>query len=1052
MTAKILSEKDRIEGEKKRVTVLFCDISGFTGIAEKLGPENVYGLMDQVYDILIQSVNAYQGTVNELTGDGIMAVFGAPVAIEDASHRALRSALAIHKQISRFNERMSIEKGYPPVRLRIGVHTGPVVVGSVGNDLRVEFKAVGDTVNLASRLETLAEPGTTCVTEDIFKLTEGMFQFENLGLKEIRGRTESIRVYRLLAPGSRRTRFELRAQRGLTPLVARSRELATLFDAFQRAKHGRGQAVSVVSEPGMGKSRLLYEFRKAMVHEDVTFLEGRCLSYSSNTPYQPVIDILKSNFDVSGADLFEEVKRKVRKGLDLLKEDGPLTFSAIVTLLTGHQETPDVSGPGQEEIRGRILDAMKRIVIKGSRLRPIIISVEDLHWIDQSSRDLLNSLVSGIAGFRVLFLFTFRHGFIPQWGRKSYHSQIVLRPLAPAEAGKMAAFLFGPAKSRSEVVDLILEKSEGNPFFIEEFSKSIQALPEKESGSREFSEFQKENELLAPSGIHEVIMARVDSLPEPARELIQKASAIEKEFGYGLIKEITGMSDGDLSDCIEALKEIELIYEREDFPERTFAFNHGLTREIVYESLLTVKKTALHNKIAKAVEKLYPHSLKDHYEQLSLHYVFGNEYERGAMYCRLAAAKAARSGAFNEAIFFTHRRIMCLEKISAKEDMPIELVRARRTLGLLYAANNYLIEAKQAVQPVVESAERLNAKDALGYIYTILGTYSYFVKEDFDTALKYLADAARIAEQLGDSAMLHPVYMWLGVAHAYLAAFDAALDYFQSAIRNADLRGTALAKGHIAWVYALKGDIASGLQVGAEAAEMIEANRADYFAAWVYTFLGWCHYSYGALGESRACLAKAITCGRPARLLSITSIAKWLLGSICFHEEKYEKSLKYLEEAVSMLEAAGVWPSWKDMFKITLARTRACSKGEGIDGSLAASCLQANSIKAVEGFKLRYLAETLTVMGKPHLGEAENFLLRAIEVDGQRKIVWSLAMDYGAMSALLAKRGDFEKALDCCAKAVGLFHECGSSGWAEKYGKEIQALAAISKERGRNEK
>jgi len=298
LTQKILAQRDRIEGERKQVTVMFCDMEGFTNLTENLDPEEVYALMDNVYEILIHKVHDYEGTVNELTGDGIIALFGAPIALEGAPQRAIRSALAIHQEINKFSDRMKQEKGISPLKMRIGIHTGPVVVGTLGNDLRVEFKAVGDTVNLASRMEGLADPGTTYVTEDTFKLTEGFFRFESLGEKQVKGKEELVRVYQVIAPSTRRTRFDVSAERGLTLFVGRERELELLLDGFTRAKSGKGQAFSIISEAGVGKSRLLYEFRKAVANEDVTFLEGRCFSYSRGVAYHPFIDILKSNFNI----------------------------------------------------------------------------------------------------------------------------------------------------------------------------------------------------------------------------------------------------------------------------------------------------------------------------------------------------------------------------------------------------------------------------------------------------------------------------------------------------------------------------------------------------------------------------------------------------------------------------------------------------------------------------------------------------------------------------------------------------------------------------------
>ncbi|MBW2563161.1 MAG: AAA family ATPase, partial [Deltaproteobacteria bacterium] len=276
----------------------------------------------------------YEGTVNEMTGDGIMALFGAPIALEDAPQRAIRSSLGIHREMIRFNDKIKQErKSIPPLKMRIGVHTGPVVVGTLGNDLRVEFKAVGDTVNLASRMEGLAEPGTSYVTEETFKLTEGFFRFEGLGEREVKGRKEPVNIYRVIATSTRRTRFDVSTERGLTHFVGRERELELLLDGFERAKSGRGQAFSITAEAGVGKSRLLYEFRKAIANEDVTFLEGKCLSYSRNVAYHPFIDILKANFDIHESDGDFDIKEKVNRGLKILGANETSTLPYLLELL-----------------------------------------------------------------------------------------------------------------------------------------------------------------------------------------------------------------------------------------------------------------------------------------------------------------------------------------------------------------------------------------------------------------------------------------------------------------------------------------------------------------------------------------------------------------------------------------------------------------------------------------------------------------------------------------------------------------------------------------------
>jgi len=544
LTEKILAQRDRIEGERKQVTVLFCDMEGFTALSDRLGPEEAYSIMDQVYEILIHKVHDYEGTVNEMTGDGIVALFGAPIALEDAPQRAIRSAMAIHREMARFSDRIKQEReGMPPLKMRIGINTGPVIVGTLGNDLRVEFKAVGDTVNLTSRMQELAEPGTTYVTEETFKLTEGLFRFEALGEKAVKGKEEPVNVYRAVAPSTRRTRFDVSAERGLTPFVGRERELELLLDGLERSKGGRGQAFSITAEAGVGKSRLLYEFRKAVANEDVTFLEGRCLSYSRGVAYHPIIDILKANFDILEGDGDLEIREKVKKGLKILGADEASTLPYLLELLAVKDSGIDKIPMSPEVRKDRITEALKGIVLKGSEIRPLILSYEDLHWIDKTSEDHLRHLLESIPGARVLLIFTYRPEFVHAWGAKSYHSQAMLNRLSNRESLTMLSHLLGTEELDKDLEEFILEKTEGVPFFIEELIKSLKDLKIIEREDSRYRITKDVKEATIPATVQDVIMARVDSLPEGSKSLLQTMSVIGREFNYDLIKRVTGLTE-----------------------------------------------------------------------------------------------------------------------------------------------------------------------------------------------------------------------------------------------------------------------------------------------------------------------------------------------------------------------------------------------------------------------------------------------------------------------------------------------------------------------------
>jgi class 3 adenylate cyclase len=379
LTEKILAQKGRIEGERRQVTVMFCDLEGSTALTEKLGDEKAFGLIDEIFGLLTQQVHKYEGTVQEFRGDGVMALFGAPIAMENAAQRAVSAALAIQQEVTKFSHRIQEEARGPAIRMRIGIHTGPVVLGTIGSDLRLEFQVIGDTVNLAARVESLAEPGTTYVTEETFKQTEGFFRFEKIGQKPVKGKETLITVYRVIAPSSLRTRFDVSAEQGLTPLVGRQRELEFLLDGFERAKAGKGQVFTIISEAGLGKSRLLYEFRKAIGNEEITFLEGRCISYGRGLAYHPIIAILRSFFNIQEGEEDLRVKGQVKKGLEILGVEVDTTLPFLLEFLSVQDSGLKPLQMSPEAKRKKMIEALKRIILKGAEIRPLVIALEDLH-------------------------------------------------------------------------------------------------------------------------------------------------------------------------------------------------------------------------------------------------------------------------------------------------------------------------------------------------------------------------------------------------------------------------------------------------------------------------------------------------------------------------------------------------------------------------------------------------------------------------------------------------------------------------------------------------
>ncbi len=790
LTKKVLSQKNRIEGERKQVTVMFCDMEGFTALSEKLGNEEVYSLMDQVYEILIHKVHDYEGTVNEFTGDGIMALFGAPIAIEDAPQRAIRSSIAIHRELAKFNAIMKQKKEHiPPLRIRVGIHTGSVVVGTLGNDLRVEFKAVGDTVNIASRIEELAEPGLTYITEETYKLTEGFFRVEALGEKEIRGKDKPIKIYRVIAPSTRRTRFDVSAERGLTPFIGRDRQLELILDGFERAKAGRGQVFSILSEAGVGKSRLLYEFRKAISNDDVNFFEGKCLSYSRGVAYHPIVDLFKSNFDIRGEDRDSEITIKVKKGLKTLGIDEASTLPYLLELLSVKDSGIEQISISSEAMKEKMIETGIRIPLKGSEIRPLIMAIEDIHWIDKSSEDVLKALIERISGARVLLIFTYRPEFMPTWGGRSYHNQVNLNQLSNRESLEMASHLLGTEDIDRDLEELILEKTEGVPFFIEEFIISLKDLKFIERKGITYHLTKYPQALTIPSTIQDVLMARVDSSPEKSKGVLQAGSVIGREFGYMLIKEVTKLPEQELLSCLSILKDAELLYERGIYPQLTFIFRHALTRDAAYQSLLKSTRKKYHGEIARVLEKHFPKTAELQPELLGFHFTEADLADQAIPYWIKAGEIAMRRSANIEAI--GHLKIG-LELLKAPPGaLTPESVKLE--LRLQIALGNALIATRGYADPEVGKTFNrarvlcLQEDDSPQLVQVLHGLARFhIVRTELQKTSELGEQLLRLAQHNQDAVLFLSAHQLLGTALWFMGKLDSAQEQFEQGIAYYD--------------------------------------------------------------------------------------------------------------------------------------------------------------------------------------------------------------------------------------------------------------------------
>jgi class 3 adenylate cyclase len=472
LAEKVLKARSAIEGERRQVTVLFADIAGFTSLAEGRDPEEVHQIVDRCFDAITAEVHRFEGTINQYTGDGVMALFGAPIAHEDSPRRATHAALGIQRAIRDLSRELEARQ-VPALRMRIGLNTGPVVVGRIGDDLRMDYTAVGDTTNVAARLQQAARPGSVLVSEATQRAIEGFFETLDLGELTVKGHAP-VRAHEVLRPRGRRSRLDAAVERGLTPLVGRARELEILRERFREARSGRGQVVFVTGEAGIGKSRLLLEFRRQLAeeNEDATWLEGQCVSFGQAIPFLPVVDQLRRNFGIEEIDGEPEIIAKIEHGM---RRMGGLEahIPYVRYLLAVDPGDPKVAAVDASARRARILEAVRALSLVGARIRPLVLVFEDLHWMDASSEEYLTSLMDSVASAPIVLVLTYRIGYAPPFGSRTFYTTLTLHALSHDDALAMAGGVLGSADFPRELGDALTAKAEGVPLYVEEVAKTL---------------------------------------------------------------------------------------------------------------------------------------------------------------------------------------------------------------------------------------------------------------------------------------------------------------------------------------------------------------------------------------------------------------------------------------------------------------------------------------------------------------------------------------------------------------------------------------------------
>jgi class 3 adenylate cyclase/tetratricopeptide (TPR) repeat protein len=837
-------------GEIKQVTVLFCDIVGSTPLTERLGAEAMRDLIASFLDRSLDEVHRYGGTAPQFLGDGFMALFGAPVTQEDHVRRALLAAIAIQQALSvQPDVDASLTMDLP---VRMGIHTGPVVFGPVGDSLRMEATAIGDTANVAARLQDAAEAGTILISEETRRLAQDYASVEPVGPLTLKGKDEPVAAYRLLGVSHRRSGLRETLAAHTTAFVDRESERAILHNFLRLAENGHSQAVGVVGEPGIGKSRLLAEFRRELADGRVSWVEGRCVSYGAAIPYWLLLDLLRSNCGIVETDTPETITEKLRRALRELDMDAEQDSPILLHLLGIGEPGGSSALLNPETVKAKAFEILHRASIKGSLKRTLVLVVEDLHWVDKVSEEFLGFLAENAPGARILLLGTYRPGYRPPWIDKSYAGQTSLHPLSRDDSVQMLRSVLSEERLIDLVTEEIVAKADGNPLFLEQL-----ALHAGEN---------LRSALMVPNTIHDVVMARIDRLSEKTKQLLQTAAVIGREFSFRLLSAVLEGA-GSLEAQLRELIRLEFVYERVEPEGTTYVFRHALTQEAAYGTLLERHRHTLHRAIGHALEQLYTGRIGEVAELLALHFGRSDDTEKAVDYAIIAGERAQRRWANSEALAYFDdalRRLDTMPETKANRRRRIDAVLKQGDVKYALVQYHEHIEALENIRDIVDRYGDARRRAAwhywTGFLYGVTGGSP-------DDAIEHCREAAKIASAAG-----------LEDIHAF-------------------------AESCLAQVYIVAGKLRDAIEAGERALASFEARGNLWWAARTLWFL---NIAANALGEWDASLdycRRGLEHGIALKELhskSVQPVALWRMGSTYIQRGDLDRGLQCCKEALAL--------------------------------------------------------------------------------------------------------------------------------------------------------
>ena len=699
--------------------------------------------MNECFHFMGECIENHGGTIDKFIGDCVMALFGAPRTLEYGPHRAIETALEMRNKLLRFNE----EKHLPiPLSFHIGINTGPVIAGMVGSGTKQDFTVMGDAVNLASRMEGAAESGSIVITENTYHLTEGYFDFEPVGEVKIKGKEQPVKAYKVLGPRRTITRIEACQEKGLSPFVGRNKELNLLKDCLEQSREGQGQVVGIMGEPGVGKSRLIRQFKESLHDREYTIIEGGCIHYGDAIPYLPILDMLKDYFDIKEDEDEASMKKKIGEKVAQLTIQPSQVLPPIYEILSLAGEDEEYLKLDGKQRRDKVFEAIRLLLITESQKKSLVVVVEDLHWMDKTSEEFLSYLINSLATTRILLLLLFRPEYIPSWSGKTYYSQIRVDQFPRKTTADLVRGILKSEDVEPELDDFIANRTEGNPLFIEELTYNLLENGAIKNNDNRYSLSLRVSDIQVPATIQGIIAARLDRLEGNLKKIMQMASVIGREFAFRILQSVAAMKE-DLKSSLLNLQDLEFIYEKAFLPELEYIFKHALTREVAYNSLLIKKRKETHENVGQAIETIYKDRLEEFYEMLAYHYSLSENFQKAYHYLKLSGDKAARNYANREAIWFYQEALKMLDAQPESE----KTRREKLDVCLSSFGPMFLMGYPDGTLEILHKAEKLaqelGDEKSLAMIYSRIGGY-HTAKGNIPLATEYSEKCFDAAEKI----------------------------------------------------------------------------------------------------------------------------------------------------------------------------------------------------------------------------------------------------------------------------------------------------------------